>query len=199
MELKKYFRWSLLKKTLVSAFIFLNVSIIVLDSLPDKSVVAQKYLALVNHYQTAIGLDQAWSMFAPIPGGVNSYIDAEITFKDGSKEKWTFPRPSQIKDMDKFLAGERYRKYAQENLIPMERSEVWFDLSHYVAREVNRIEESGRKRTLVDIQFFKHTNLVQAPSKVFVPHGQLATKYETQAVFNYRPEQKVKNEISASH
>ena len=81
----------------------------------------------------------------------------------------------------------------------MERSEVWFDLSYYVAREVDRIDQSGRKRTLVDIQFYKHTNLVQVPSKVFIPHGQLATKYETQAVFNYRPEQKVKNEISAAH
>ena len=199
MEFKKFFPMGLIKKILVSAFIFLNVSIIVLDSLPDKSVVAQKYLNLVNRYQTAIGLDQAWSMFAPIPGGVNSYIDADITFADGSKEKWTFPRPSQIKDVDKFLAGERYRKYAQENLIPMERSEVWFDLSYYVAREVKRIEESGRRRVLTDIQFYKHTNLVQAPTKVFIPHGQLATKYESQAVFNYRPEQKVKNEISASH
>ncbi|MNS90897.1 hypothetical protein D3C72_1249670 [compost metagenome] len=177
----------------------LNAAIIIVDSLPDRSVVGQKFLNSVQRYQTFVGLDQAWSMFAPIPGGVNSYVDAQITFKDGSKEKWTFPRPSQIKDIDKFLAGERYRKYAQENLIPMERSEVWFDLSYYVAREVARIEESGRRRVLEDIQFYKHTSLVKSPDKVFIPHGQLSKDYETQAVFNYRPEQKVKNEVSVSH
>ncbi|MNU10601.1 hypothetical protein D3C72_2578470 [compost metagenome] len=68
-----------------------------------------------------------------------------------------------------------------------------------MAREVARIEKSDRGRVLTDIQFYKHTSLVQEPGKVFIPHGQLAKDYEAQAVFNYRPEQKVKNEVSVSH
>jgi hypothetical protein len=172
---------------------------IVWDSLPDKSVVAEKFLYSIRYYQMFFALDQAWSMFAPVPGGVNSYLDAELKFTDGSKETWTFPRPSQIDPTDKFLAGERYRKYSQENLVPMERSEVWFDLSHYVAREVDRIELKGRHRVLEDVTIFKHSSIVQPPEKVFIPHGQISTKYSNEAVFNYRPDLKVRHEASLSH
>ncbi|MNJ96870.1 hypothetical protein D3C87_146040 [compost metagenome] len=180
-------------------FLALNIVMIVTGSLPDRSAVGEHIMRVIFPYQSFFGLDQMWSMFAPNPGSMNSYIDAQLLFKDGSIEKYTFPRPTQMDSMTKFLAGERFRKYSQENMLPLQRPEMWFDLSAYVAREVDKIEAKGRRRVLDQIQFSKHTNFVQPPDKVFIPHGQLSTQYTAEVVFNYKPaDKKVRYEATNS-
>lgn len=179
-------------------FLAVNIVMIVTGSLPDRSAVGDYIMRGLYPYQTFFGLDQMWSMFAPNPGSMNSYIDADLMFKDGSKEKYTFPRPIFMDSSTKFLAGERFRKYAQENMLPLQRSEMWFDLAAFVTREVDKIESQGRRRTLDQIQFYKHSNFVQPPSKVFIPHGQMSTQYASEPVFHYKPAEKVRYEASLS-
>lgn len=190
---------TLFKKVLVSAFIAVHLVMIATTAFPDRSAVAEKFLALVAPYQIFFGLDQTWSMFAPNPASVNSYLTATLTFKDGSTEKWTFPRSSQIDGLKRFTAGERYRKYQQENLVPMEKSELWFDLSRYVAREVARIEKSGPGRELDQIQFYRHSNVIQPPTKIFIPHGQLSTAYASESVFHFKSTGEMRHEASNNH
>ncbi len=184
---------------LICAFITTNIVLLVTASLPDRSAVGNNIMNLLARYQTFFALDQMWSMFAPNPASVNAYLDAEITFKDGSKERWTFPRPSQMHGLEKILGGERFRKYSQENLVPMEKPEVWFDMSRFVAREIDRLEASGKHREVSEIQFYRHFNIVPLPTYVFIPHGQLSTQFETQAVFHFKPTEKVRYEANVNH
>lgn len=187
------------KKVLISAFIMGHIVMMVTSALPDRSAVGDRVLQALSPYQVFFGLDQPWSMFAPNPASVNSYLTATITFKDGSTEQWTFPRASQLDSWDRFTAGERYRKYQQDNLLPMEKSELWFDLSHYVAREVARLEQFGRKREFDQLYFYRHTNIVQPPTQVFVPHGQLAKDYSSESVFHFKPTGGPRYEANNSH
>lgn len=160
---------------------------VVTAGFPDRSAVGHKILTFLEPYQILFGLDQTWSMFAPNPSNLNSYLTATITFKDGSTEKWTFPRASQMDPGERFTAGEKYRKYQQENLVPMQKTELWYDLSRYVAREVSKIERGGRGRELAEITFYRHTNLIQPPDRVFVPHGKMATNYSPEKAFEFKP------------
>ncbi|QDK38780.1 hypothetical protein [Bdellovibrio sp. NC01] len=182
----------------ISLFITLNVVLMATASLPDRSAVGDNILNVLWRYQTFFALDQMWSMFAPNPANVNAYLDAEITFKDGSKERWTFPRPSRMPSWEKLLGGERFRKYSQENLVPMEKSEVWFDMSRFVAREVVNLENQGKHREIKELQFYRHFNIVKPPQEKFIPHGQMSTEYQTEAVFHFIPTepQKVKYEAN---
>lgn len=190
---------AILKKTIISIFIACHIAMLVTAALPDRSLIGDMILNSLARYQIFFGLDQTWSMFAPNPASVNSYLTATINFKDGSTEQWTFPRASQIHGLERFTAGERYRKYQQENLLPMEKAELWFDLSHYVAREVQKIEDKGRHREFDQLQFVRHYNVVPHPTQAFIPHGQMSTQYATEAIFHYKPAEKVRYEANNTH
>ncbi|XGC80057.1 hypothetical protein ACES2L_12040 [Bdellovibrio bacteriovorus] len=183
------------KKILISMFIALHVTVMVTAGLPDKSAVGKRILKSIAWYQIFFGLDQTWSMFAPNPSAVNSYLDATITFKDGTTEKWTFPRSSHMSSWDRFTSGERMRKYQQENLRPLERQDLWFDLSRFLEREITKLEQQGgRGRILESVQFFRHHNIVKPPTEVFIEHGKPSSNYQTESVFKYQAADGVRHE-----
>src|SRR5712671_904309 len=68
----------------------------------------------VRPYFLWSGLFQSWDMFSPLPKAANTYIEATIVYKDGSRTTWTFPRMEQLSLTERYFK-ERYRKYA-ENL-----------------------------------------------------------------------------------
>lgn len=184
----------IIKKAFISVFITIHLVIMFTAGLPDRSAVGKELLGSLRSYQVFFGLDQSWSMFAPNPTARNSYMDAVITFKDNTTEKWTFPRASHLEGWERFTSGERLRKYQQENLVPMEKMEMWYDLAHFLEHEINKIEQNGKKRVIDQIQFFRHFNLVKPPTEKFVEHGQPSTQFQTESAFVYKPTEKVRYE-----
>lgn len=185
----------IIKKIFVSVFIVIQITIMIISGLPDRSAVGKEVLNNLRWYQTFFALDQSWSMFAPNPTSRNSYLDATITFTDNTTEKWTFPRSSQLGGWERFISGERLRKYQQEHLASVRKVELWYDLSHFLEKEVNRIEKNGKGRVIASIQFFRHSNNIKAPTEKFVEHGQPSTDFKTEAAFNYKSSNGIKNEI----
>lgn len=181
----------LIKKIVVSIFITIHITMMVTAGLPNQSAVGKEVMKTLRWYQVLFSLDQSWSMFAPNPSSKNSYLDAVITFKDGSTEKWTFPRASHLDEWPRFTSGERLRKYQQENLIPMSRNELWFDLARYLEREVDKIEATGKKRIVEQIQFYKHTSVLKSPTVQFIEHGKPITDYKSEAAFLFKSNDKV--------
>lgn len=186
-------------RAVVSVFLIVHITMMFVSGLPDRSALGKKILESISWYQIFFGLDQTWSMFAPNPSAENSYLDAVISFKDGSTEKWTFPRSSMLDDWERFTTGERIRKYQQENLKPMQRTDLWRDLSHFLEREVKKIEVQGRGRQISFIQFQKHFSVVKPPQERFVEHGRPTTDYQVENVFIYKPEDEVKYEAKNNH
>ncbi|MGZ3771183.1 MAG: hypothetical protein ACXVCP_01810 [Bdellovibrio sp.] len=180
------------KKTIISFFIVIQVTIMVIAGLPDKSAVGNAILDNLYWYQVLFALDQTWSMFAPNPLSKNSYMDAVITFKDKSTEKWTFPRASHLDGWRRFTSGERLRKFQQENLIPKQKMELWSDLGLFLQREINRIEKNGQGRSIDYIEFFSYSSFVKPPSEKFIPHGQVIDDYKKESVFVYKPKEETK-------
>jgi hypothetical protein len=87
---------------------------------------------LVRPYFLWAGLFQTWDMFAPIPWVSNSYVEAVIIYKDGSRKTWSFPRMEQLSLTDRYLK-ERYRKFSEVLQIE-DNDALWPDVARHIAR-----------------------------------------------------------------
>lgn len=130
------------QRILLSAFILLNLVVIGAVSIPaDFFLVtifhAQGLLTGISEksatYASIAGLRLSWSMFAPNPSRDNSYIDAEISYRDGRKHIWSFPQMQELGYAERY-AKERYRKFATENLWPKKNAGLWPSVALYIAR-----------------------------------------------------------------
>lgn len=172
-----------LKKPLVCGFILVQTFLMIGGSLPDPDVLLSRALDALSPYQNFIGFYQGWSMFAPYPGGENSYVDANVDFSDGTHTVWTFPRPTQMGFLEKSLVGEKYRKLGQEKLLPFQNFELWNDVSRFVIADLHG-KFPGKE--VVVLQFYRHSNTVPPPEKTFISHGVLSKDYDTQSIFQYK-------------
>ena len=67
-------------------------------------------------YVMPFGFGQRWDMFAPNPPLSNNYLEAEVTFADGSRQTWRFPQLNQLGYFQRYRR-ERHRKWAGERVI----------------------------------------------------------------------------------
>jgi hypothetical protein len=123
-------RW---KRAAISAFLLFHLAAIASWSLPFNSLLNDRFKIAVRPYFLWSGLFQDWSMFAPDPSKLNSYIEAEIWYRDGSREMWAFPRMNELGYVDRYFK-ERYRKFATEYLRLDSNSALWPDAARYLAR-----------------------------------------------------------------
>jgi hypothetical protein len=89
-------------------------------------------------------------MFAPVPKGANTYLEATLIYKDGGREMWTYPRMEELSLKEKLLK-ERYRKFADM----LQRDEL-DDLLPDAARHIARLKSRSQNpvKTVILIQRF---------------------------------------------
>lgn len=63
-------------------------------------------------YLLSTGLWQGWDMFAPNPADTDVYVQATVTFKDGTDTTFTMHRIKDLPIFQKFV-DERFRKYRE--------------------------------------------------------------------------------------
>lgn len=79
---------------------------------------------------------QDWAMFAPDPLQINRYTSATVTFRDGTRAQFGFPRLCRL-DVLSAWVQKRYRKY--QHRIAEEPSPAFRrDLARYIARQMSR-------------------------------------------------------------
>jgi hypothetical protein len=94
---------------------------------------------IVRPYFLWAGLFQTWDMFAPTPWGSNSYVEAVVIYKDGSRQTWSLPRMEQLGLTDRYFK-ERYRKFSE--VLQMENNDA---LLPDVARRIARLNSTPSK------------------------------------------------------
>lgn len=191
-SMKSIFRsFQLIKKISIYTFIIVNLAIMYIDGLPDKSPLGKLFTEFtpIARYQAFAMIYQPWSMFAPNPMNSNAFLQAEVLFKDGSKRAWEFPRQNLMTGLRRVLVGDRYRLYAQESLKPGEVELMWQDASKFVARLITFEEEAaGTLRTIEKITFYRFSNTILPPPEApFIPHGQISQKYDINQVYDFIP------------
>ena len=120
------------KRWAINLFIGFHVLAIACWCLPIDTPLFPLRSGFVRSYFLWTGLFQSWDMFAPIPKGANTYIEATLVYKDGSRKTWEYPRMEQM-NLKEQLFKERYRKFA-ENLQGGELDDLLPDAARHIAR-----------------------------------------------------------------
>jgi hypothetical protein len=126
-------RWPKAKRWLISAFIAFHLLAVLCWAFPSNSLLVGGVKKLVTPYMLWAGLFQSWDMFAPNPRSLNIYVTAEITYANGQRRVWEFPRMEKLGLVDRYFK-ERYRKWANDNLRLDENARLWPDAARYIAR-----------------------------------------------------------------
>ena len=136
------------KRIAINAFLVFHILAITCWCLPIDSALISLCKKRVRPYAVWSGLFQSWDMFSPIPKSANTYIEATIVYKDGSRTTWTFPRMERLSLAERCFK-ERYRKFT-ENLPRDENDALLPDVARHIAR-LNS-SPSHPARTIVLIQ-----------------------------------------------
>ncbi|HXI42730.1 MAG TPA: hypothetical protein VNH83_22300 [Bryobacteraceae bacterium] len=121
------------KRYAISAFLLFHLLVIGSWSLPPSTRLDAFIRNAVAPYAWRSGLAQSWDMFAPNPLHANTYIEAEITYRNGQVRTWTFPQMQELGYAERY-AKERYRKFANDRLRLDEYAVLWPDAARYIAR-----------------------------------------------------------------
>ena len=127
---------SIWKKVIISVFIVFNFLVMMRIHLPQSNSVIRKIYQPVDTYLTFFSIYQDWMMFAPDPGKINTYITAEVEFYDGSKDTYKFSRGRDLTIGQKYLYGEKYRKFLTEAFDHHDKSFLWEDVAKFALRKM---------------------------------------------------------------
>lgn len=154
-------------RRLVNAFIVWHCFAVAMWLLPGYWPVVRDMLppdnsGAVRAYMTMTDLMQSWQMFAPNPDNNDLYMQAEITYADGHKKVWTFPR---LTDMG---YGERYRRERFRKLVEVAERDnrVWPTMARYAARR-NYLDPRDPP---VAVRLLDHFRKVPPPGQPIPPY-----------------------------
>src|SRR4030095_15430892 len=152
-----------LKYLVVNVFVAFHVVTIAFWCVPVNSPLIPLFRNLVRPYFIWSGLFQSWDMFAPIPKAANTYVEALVVYKDGSRKTWTFPRMEKLGITEKFFK-ERYRRLA-ENLLRDDTDALLPDAARYIARTNSNPDNHVRLVILIH----KWSLIAPRPDGSYVP------------------------------
>ena len=157
----------------INAFLVFHILAATCWCMPIDSPLIPLCKNLVRPYLLWAGLFQSWDMFAPIPKGANTYIEANLIYRDGAKKIWTYPRVEQMSLREKFFK-EHYRKFA-ESLQRDELDELLPDAARHIARSNSSPDNPVTTVILVQkISFivpYPHGSYVPAPLQTHILLG----------------------------
>ena len=96
----------------LNLFIIWHLFALAIWLLPDNSAIVQNCVGLVRPYVVGTGFAQSWSMFSPWPDKLDVYLEAQITYADGEKRSWEFPRMAHMGYAQRYRE-ERWRKMVE--------------------------------------------------------------------------------------
>ena len=145
-------RQALLKKAAVHLFVALHLAAVIYWSFTSPLSTApldRRIRHRVGRYVQPAGLAQQWIMFVNPPLS-NNYLEAEVTFADGGRATWQFPRVNQMGLFERYRK-ERYRKWAVEYVLAAGKPApvIAEAAARFAARQVERPGNAPRKVELV--------------------------------------------------
>lgn len=152
-------------RRLVNVFIVWHLFALTIWLMPSNSAIGQSPLGvgLVRCYMTLTSFAQSWSMFSPYPDKLDVTLEAQITYADGEKRSWYFPRMAHM-DYVRRYQEERWRKLV-EVATHGNNEAVWQGMARYAAR-VNNYDSQNRPISVLLIQ---HARLIPPPGTPLPP------------------------------
>lgn len=115
-------------RALLSLIVGFLVFTLVIWNLPD-SEVRRELRPMLRPVVNAAAIDQSWSVFAPNPTTVSLAVEADVHFRDGTVERYTFPHGDAV-----IGAYREYRWRKWERRVRLDRNDhLWEPTAQWVA------------------------------------------------------------------
>lgn len=152
-------------RRLVNVFLVWHLFALAIWLSPSNSAIGQSPVGvgLVRTYMTLTSFAQSWSMFSPYPDKLDVTLEAQITYVDGEKRGWFFPRMSHMGYVRRYQE-ERWRKLV-EVATHANSQAVWVGLARYAARTNNR-DPHNRP---VSVMLLQHSRVIPPPGVPLPP------------------------------
>jgi hypothetical protein len=147
--------WVRVRIPLILAFLLWHFGGVLLWLSPECSL-KQKLITPFVGYLNFFGMWQGWSVFEK-PRTYNEYLTAEVTYRDGSKKTWEFPRMEKMNVVEKMFK-EGYRRWANDCVSDTNMSYLWPDATRYIAR-IN----SSVGNPVVSVSIVRHWIWIESP------------------------------------
>jgi hypothetical protein len=121
------------RRAIISGFIAFHIAAVIIIAMPPSRGLLMLAKHTVDPYLRLVGLSQSWPMFSPNPPAADTYLLAEVIYRDGFKSEWKFPIPADY-SLTRRYTIERFRKWANDNVRPNTGHSIWPDAARYVAR-----------------------------------------------------------------
>ena len=172
-----------LKKAVIHLFVGFHLTAVVCWSLSSPHSTAslnRKVRSRLAPYMVPMRFTQQWDMFAPNPNLSNNYLEAEVTFADGGRATWPFPRVDRMGYFERYRK-ERHRKWATERVLAAGKPNpvVAEAAAAFAARQVGRPGNPPRKVELV-----RYRSQIPAPRRGQLrPHSEAPTEWDRQLLY----------------
>jgi len=149
----------------VNVFIVWQLYALMIWLVPSQSALVQSPVGvgLVRTYMTLTSLAQSWSMFSPYPDKLDVTLEAQITYLDGTKRSWYFPRMAHMGYARRY-EEERWRKLVEVATHGNSQS-LWLSMARYAARA----NDDDPKNRPVSVVLFQHMRLIPPPGTPMPP------------------------------
>lgn len=131
-------------RAVISAFVVVTLLGTLLTQMPA-SALGRFGDRVFGPYVEAVGLDQNWEVFAPDPRRLTLDVHAEVTFADGTTERWDVPTGGMVVDTYRFY---RWQKW-MESVRADANSQLWEPTARWIARTHERDGRDVTRVTLV--------------------------------------------------
>lgn len=136
-----------------------------------------KPLQPIQCYLFVTGVWQYWDMFSPNPMQTDTWTDAEIVYRDGSKRYYLYPRMYTLSIAQKY-PNERFRKY-NERASVADFSYLWPPFALRIAYLNDRPNNPP-----VTVRLYRHA------LKILAPDQPQPTAYSKDMYFEYAVDQR---------
>jgi len=149
----------------INLFILWHLFALTIWLVPSNSAIVQSPLGfgLVRPYMTITGFAQSWSMFSPYPDKLDVTMEARITYADGEKRSWFFPRMARLDYVGRYRE-ERWRKLVEVATHGSTQA-LWPAMARYAAR-VNDFDSQNRP---VSVELIEHSRVILPPGDPLPP------------------------------
>lgn len=124
----------------------------------------------LRYYLLTTGVWQSWDMFAPNPSNTDIWGDAEVVYKDGSMERYAYPRMYELSIPEKYLK-ERFRKFYERANDERYRY-MWPVFAQRIAYEMNTKPGNPPVR----VKLYRYKMVLDGPGKP-IPEDYSRTLY----------------------
>ena len=146
-------------RRVINLFIVWHLFALTMWLSPSGSALVQSPIGvrLVRSYMTLTSFAQSWSMFSPYPDKLDVTLEARITYADGEKRSWFFPRMAHMSYVQRYQE-ERWRKMV-EVATHGGSPPLRLGLARYAAR-INNYDSQNRP---VSVELIQHARQIPPP------------------------------------